>query len=245
MDFKNKWLHIIKKTLTWIARRLPDCGSIWMLHDCAQGMTQATDEQYFVSVDAFERLIKKKLLDGNTFQSLNELENSNCKNIFVTFDDGLESVYRDALPILKKYSIPFCIFVITEKIGQSGYLSEVQLKELEQCHLCTLGAHTLSHCKLRECESGRSWKEIEYSKEELEKIVNHPIKYMAYPYGDIKSVSYRDIRFAKKGCYAMAFSTIQSHISKPFIKHKYFIPRLNVNNEFVTKQCGTNNCSLD
>lgn len=59
MDFKNKWFHIIKKTLTWIARRLLDCGSIWMLHDCAQGMTQATDEQYFVSVDAFERLIKK------------------------------------------------------------------------------------------------------------------------------------------------------------------------------------------
>lgn len=67
----------------------------------------------------------------------------------MTFDDGLESVYRDALPILKKYSIPFCIFVITEKIGQSGYLSEVQLKELDQCHLCTLGAHTLSHCKSR------------------------------------------------------------------------------------------------
>lgn len=39
--------------------KITRCGSIWMLHDCAQGMTQATDEQYFVSVDAFERLIKK------------------------------------------------------------------------------------------------------------------------------------------------------------------------------------------
>lgn len=245
MDFKNEWFRIIKKTLTWIARKLPNCGSIWMLHDCAKNMTQASNEQYFVSTDGFEKLIKKKLLEGNTFRSLNELEISNCKSIFVTFDDGLESVYKEALPILKKYNIPFCVFIIIEKIGKPGYLSEIQLRELEQCHLCTLGTHTLSHCRLRECESKRAWEEIKHSKEELEKIVRHPIKYMAYPYGDIKAVSYRDIRFAKKGCYVMAFSTIQSHISKLFIKHKYFIPRLNVNNEFAAKQCVTNNCNLN
>lgn len=233
MWFEDLCYRTIKKTLTWTARKLPSCGSVWMLHECIDDVSKADDKQYAVSVESFEQLIKKKISENFKFCCLDDLYESDSNSIFVTFDDGRECVYYDALPILQKYNIPFCVFVITGRIGQKGYLSNKELLSLDSCHLCTLGAHTVSHNRLRQCSSRKVWEELTRSKLELETIVTHEIKYFAFPYGDIRATSLRDVRLARKCNYSMAFSTLQSHMSKLFLYHKFFIPRWNVNDEFV------------
>ena len=234
MHFRDRWFRMVKKTLVWLSKQMPSCGTVWMLHECIVDMSQASDERYAVSVGAFEQLIQRKINENYKFCSLEEIRNSDEKSIFVTFDDGKDCIYREALPLLEKYHIPFCIFVITGRIGQEGYLTKEELLKLATCQLCTLGAHTVSHNKLRECSPEKVRYELIESKVALEKIVNYEIKYFAYPYGDIKATSWKDVRIAKRCHYSMAFSTLQCHINKLFIRHSFFIPRLNINNEYAT-----------
>lgn len=57
------------------------------------------------------------ILDGNVFFESHRNSNANRKkNVLITFDDGDKSLYKKALPILKKYKIPAIIFVVTELI---------------------------------------------------------------------------------------------------------------------------------
>lgn len=71
----------------------------------------------FVTTKDFENIIK---YCSRNFRILNQSEigdflNSNPETdaIFITFDDGLESVFTKALPILQKYNTPATVFVTT------------------------------------------------------------------------------------------------------------------------------------
>lgn len=71
----------------------------------------------FVTTKDFENIIK---YCSNKFRILKQSEinsfvNSNPETdaIFITFDDGLESVFTNALPILEKYNAPATVFVTT------------------------------------------------------------------------------------------------------------------------------------
>lgn len=71
----------------------------------------------FVTTKDFENIIK---YCSSNFRILNQSEiddfvNSNPETdaIFITFDDGLESVFTKALPILQKYNTPATVFVTT------------------------------------------------------------------------------------------------------------------------------------
>ncbi len=65
--------------------------------------------------------------------------------VAVTFDDGLESVYTYAYPILSQDKVPFATFLIVNRIGRfPGDLSWAQVKAMEQSGLLTVGSHTLA-----------------------------------------------------------------------------------------------------
>ncbi len=90
-------------------------------------------EQYkykFISHNQFESSINEKSLE---------------KKILLTIDDGFSSFYENAWPILKEKKIPFVIFVNTETIGSSGYMSWSQIKEISQFDFVHIGNHSHSH----------------------------------------------------------------------------------------------------
>lgn len=233
MSFKMRWFRFVKKILVWLARKMSNSGMVWMLHECVTDISYADNVQFAISVEAFERLVQRKICENYRFCDLKDISDGTKKSIYVTFDDGRDCIYKEALPILEKYQIPFCVFVITGKVGKPGYLSEEEIKSLAKCQLCTLGTHTVSHVKLRECSTEMVRNEVMESKRELEKMVNCEIKYFAYPYGDIQATSWKSVRIVRKSHYCMAFSTLQCHISKLFIWHKFFIPRVNINEMYA------------
>ena len=53
------------------------------------------------------------------------------KEILITIDDAFLSFYLEAWPFLKQNKIPFILFVSTEPVGKSGYMTWEQIKEVE------------------------------------------------------------------------------------------------------------------
>lgn len=64
------------------------------------------------------------------------------KPVFIVFDDARAGVYRYAYPILKKYNFPFVVYVIGRVVGDKGFMTWEQMKEMIESGLCELGSHT-------------------------------------------------------------------------------------------------------
>ncbi len=65
--------------------------------------------------------------------------------VAVTFDDGLQSVYTYAFPILEQDHIPFATFLIAGRVNNvTGDLSWAQVKAMVRSRLLTVGSHTFS-----------------------------------------------------------------------------------------------------
>ena len=69
----------------------------------------------------------------------------NEKKILITIDDGFSSFYENAWPYLKENKIPFILFVSTEAVGKSGYMTWDQIKEVEKVPTAFIGNHSHSH----------------------------------------------------------------------------------------------------
>ena len=67
------------------------------------------------------------------------------KKILLTIDDGFSSFYNNAWPYLKEKKIPFILFVSTETVGNNGYMSWEEIKEIEKEDFVFLGNHSHSH----------------------------------------------------------------------------------------------------
>lgn len=125
------------------------------------------------------------------------------KSVVLTFDDGYEDNYKNAYPILKEYSFKASIFIITDSIDKKSYLTSSELKELDENGI-SIESHTVTHRKLQELSYDEQLKELENSKEILEKLLNKKVIYAAYPYG---SYNKDTIKAAKDAGYTMAFTT--------------------------------------
>lgn len=111
--------------------------------------------------------------------------------------------------------------IIIEK--ESMTISE--LKEINENKTITIGSHTVSHPILTKCSHLESSYEIKCSKEELEKIINKPVKYFAYPNGNY---GLREIEILKDNGYTAAFSTITDYIKINSIDKIFQYPRFEI-----------------
>jgi peptidoglycan/xylan/chitin deacetylase (PgdA/CDA1 family) len=130
------------------------------------------------------------------------------RTVAITFDDGLYNNYQNAYPVLKKYGIPATVFVIIKKIGQTGYLSWKEIKEMSDSGIMTIGSHTVSHLWLPAMGTKQLTEELRASKEALEKGTGKEVRVMCYPIG---AHNERVERFTKEAGYACAVATNPGH----------------------------------
>jgi peptidoglycan/xylan/chitin deacetylase (PgdA/CDA1 family) len=68
------------------------------------------------------------------------------KCVVITFDDGDESVYRYAYPLLKKYGMKGTLFLITSKVGQVWsdltLSASYELREMQRSEVIDIESHT-------------------------------------------------------------------------------------------------------
>lgn len=114
--------------------------------DKSSGFQNESAFQYKVEASAFEEHVKA--LQG--------------KDVVFTFDDGGESFYTKAAPILEKHGFKGVFFISTKYIGTEGFLTVEQLKSLaERGHI--VGSHSHTHpddfTKLTREEIHKEWEQ--------------------------------------------------------------------------------------
>jgi peptidoglycan/xylan/chitin deacetylase (PgdA/CDA1 family) len=110
--------------------------------------------------------------------------------VAITFDDGYESVYASAWPVLRRHGFPFSIFIYPGFIGKGrSSLSWKQVAEMAAAGV-EVGSHSMTHPVLTR-KGGRSGKayrqwlagELKGSKDTIEARLKKPVPYLAYPFG--------------------------------------------------------------
>lgn len=147
--------------------------------------------------------------------------------IVLTFDDGYQSFYDNAFPLLEKYHMHAIEFVITQVEKAPAYLSWDEIVTLDKSGLVEIEAHTRHHPNLPNLFQAAIIDEIKGSKDDIEQHLHHPISWFAYPYG-----SYDDfiVQAVKNAGFKAAASTIYgTNQSKNTI---YLAPRIMVDGRF-------------
>jgi peptidoglycan/xylan/chitin deacetylase (PgdA/CDA1 family) len=106
----------------------------------------------------------------------------------ITFDDGYESVYTEAFPLLQQFGFPATVFLPTDYISQSRStfngipcLTWSEVKAMA-AHEVSFGSHTKSHPKLLYCAWDKITDELSRSKKVIESELGTNIDSFAYPY---------------------------------------------------------------
>jgi peptidoglycan/xylan/chitin deacetylase (PgdA/CDA1 family) len=99
--------------------------------------------------------------------------------ISVNFDDGWESVYTDALPVLQSDGIPTTQYIIAGEFMNPAYMSLAQVKAMKNAGH-EIGSHTMSHPDLTTLDENRLFYELSESKNLLSEV--QPINDFAAPY---------------------------------------------------------------
>jgi peptidoglycan/xylan/chitin deacetylase (PgdA/CDA1 family) len=120
----------------------------------------------------------------------------------LTFDDGFQTVYAEAFPVLQRYAMSATVF-LTVGAGdalQSGerlptlegrpMLSWPEIREMQQAGI-DFGAHTLTHPDLTRLPAEQVAIEMSASKARIESELGTPVTSFAYPFGRYDAESRR------------------------------------------------------
>ncbi len=104
------------------------------------------------------------------------------KPIILTFDDGYADNYEEMLPILEAHGMKAEVYMVTNSIGQPGYLTWEQLREMQDRGV-EIGSHTANHLPLTTLSSEERADELKLSKLILEWNGIRTVFSLSYPNG--------------------------------------------------------------
>lgn len=102
--------------------------------------------------------------------------------ISITFDDGRESVYYNATPLLLIYGIRSTQYLLSGTMNDQSYLNDAQIKDLQKANQ-EIACHTVSHRDLTTLNTN----DLDYELVNCQKTLNKfaPVHDFASPYGHV------------------------------------------------------------
>jgi len=106
------------------------------------------------------------------------------KKILITIDDAFSSFYEIAWPFLKENKIPFILFVSTEPVGNNGYMTWDQIREVEKESFAYIGHHSHTHDYLIEKSDDEFINDIEIASKFFLRELGYIPNLFSYPFGE-------------------------------------------------------------
>jgi peptidoglycan/xylan/chitin deacetylase (PgdA/CDA1 family) len=150
----------------------------------------------YYSPDKFAALLGTLVDDNRTFSTVSEAarcgrDPDSGMPIVVTFDDGFESFYSRALPLLSRHNIKVTVFPVAGFLGRAStwdtlppqaHLTKEQVREIAALGH-EIGSHTVSHANLTLLGDTDLAEELSRSKAILEDITGKPVSSLSFPFG--------------------------------------------------------------
>jgi len=159
--------------------------------------------------ESLRRLLESLLESDVAVVSLRELigaRSTSRHRVALTFDDGLQSVHDEALPILRQLNLPAIVYVVSGRVGADNLwpsqppgverfatMSWDQLRAWRDTGL-DIGDHTSTHEPLSGLHEPAWRAEIEESVARLEAELGVRCRHFAYPYGTLSDEAVARVR---------------------------------------------------
>ncbi len=157
------------------------------------GITTTTIRQFNLQMTYLHQRRYRSLTIGEWFDCLANGRFPK-RSLAITFDDGYESVYQNAFPIMEKYGFVSTVFVITGFVGRQNrwdvnllgrrfkHLSWRQMREMAS-YGHSFQSHTVNHPDLTKLTPSQLRYELGHSREVLQDRMGKAVKFLAYPFG--------------------------------------------------------------
>jgi len=132
------------------------------------------------------------------------------KAVVITIDDAYRSIYEVAYPRLRKYAVPFTVFVATDPVDNRfpAYMSWEQMREMA-LNGATYANHGASHLSVIEAGRGESEEDrirrvvadVEKGRKRLFEELQTLPNAFAYPYGEFDSSIATELRKLDYICF--------------------------------------------
>lgn len=121
------------------------------------------------------------------------------RSVLLTFDDGLESLFTVAFPLLRAHGMAAVAFIVPEFVGLPGFCAWDQLREMHESGVIDVQSHTLFHRYATRWPvivpcldaAERCWREAQrvpsmaddyrLARERIEERLRKPVRHLCYP----------------------------------------------------------------
>ncbi len=148
------------------------------------------------------------------------------KKILLTIDDGFQSFYKVAWPYLYENKIPFILFVSTEPVGNRGYMTWDQIKEIEKEEFAIIGHHSHTHKYLIEKSNEKFISDIENANVIFKNKLGYIPDLFSYPFGEYSEF----MRNYISNNFSFAFGQHSGVVDVN--KEKFQLPRFPINENY-------------
>ena len=198
-----------------------------MYHRFNESKYPSTNIQMDVFIDQIEVIknLNYKFLHPQDFED-NFNTPKTQKKILLTIDDAFLSFYLNAWPYLKKNKIPFILFVSTEPIGKTGYMTWDQIKEIEKEKFAVIGHHSHTHEYLINKSNNDFVSDIETSSLIFKKKLGYIPTLFSYPFGEYSDLMKNFISNNFNYAFGQHSGVIDLN------KEKFELPRFPINENY-------------
>jgi peptidoglycan/xylan/chitin deacetylase (PgdA/CDA1 family) len=185
-----------------------DIGRILCYHSVGQPAWGVND----VPPKLFRRQIELALERGFRFVPARNiaLGVAGPRDLAITFDDGLRSVFDAAAPILADYKIPWSLFVVSEWADGKRFGSETILgwREIEALAAsgAEIGSHSATHPDFGALGAAQAVDELAESKDTIERRTGIVADCFAIPLGQSMNWTARAGEAAKQAGYGLVYA---------------------------------------
>jgi peptidoglycan/xylan/chitin deacetylase (PgdA/CDA1 family) len=152
--------------------------------------------------------------------------------VAITFDDGRESVYTEALPLLSEYGFVATAYIPTEFVNRDGFVTTQQLLEIVS-NEWEIGAHGTDHTAFTDLSPEELLHDLVYPIQYLPNVTGQEVLSVASPFGYYNDVTLEQIQktyFNHVNAYspALGLNTVENF-------DEYNIHRLDITEDITSE----------